>query len=107
MSEPSDALTLILTRNQYYRRLYLLTLAAFVLSVVTIISLFGVFVFIKRGLVRPLYFATNSIGQLIPIIPVDQPNMDDEAIKAWAADAVTHTYSYDYVNYHEQLQYAQ
>ena len=102
-----DALKLIFLRNQHYRRLYLSALGVFVLSVITIGFLVGTIVFIKRNVSHPLYFATDSIGRLIPVVPVDRPNMTDDEVMAWAVEAVQKIYSYDFVNYHAQLQGAQ
>lgn len=103
----NDALVLVLKRNRFYRRQYFLALGAYVLSVLVIIVLMGALIFLKRNPTLPLYFATDSIGRLIQVIPVDQPNMTINEVMQWATEAVETTYSYDYVNYHYQLQSAQ
>lgn len=102
-----DALLLVFTRNRYYRRQYFLALGAFALSLLVIIILMGVFVFIKRNPTHPLYFATDSVGRLIQVVPVNQPNMSVDDVTNWVVEAVETTYSYDYVNFHYQLQSAQ
>lgn len=105
--DDNKALILVFARNTFYRRQYFLALGAFALSLVVIGVLLGVIVFLKRNPTHPLYFATDSIGRLIQVVPVDQPNMKIEDIMDWAKDAVETTYSYDYINYHYQFQAAQ
>ena len=82
-------------------------LGAFGLSLVVIGVLIGVLVFLKRNPTHPLYFATDSVGRLIDVVPVAQPNMKIDEVIDWAINAVETTYSYDYVNYHYQLQNAE
>lgn len=102
-----DALTVIFTRNSYYRRQYLLALGAVVIAYLVIFFLIGVLVYVLRNPTEPLYFATDKVGRLITIVPVSRPNMDKKNVEKWAIRAVEHTYSYDYVNYRKQLQDAQ
>lgn len=105
--QSENVLALVFERNAFYRRQYFLALGAFALSVVVICMLLGVLIFIKRNPTQPLYFATDSIGRLIPIIPLNKPNMKTEDVVAWTEEAIEKTYSYDYVNYHSQFQNAQ
>lgn len=102
-----DAVVLVFSRNTFYKRLHYLALVAFLLAVLVIIVLGSVLYFLSKNPPRPLYFATDSVGRLIPIIPVDKPNMSTDDVIAWATNAVQKAYSYDYVNYRSQLQNAQ
>jgi len=103
----NNALELVFQRNQFYRRQYFLALGAFGLSLIVIMALVGVLVFLKRNPTHPLYFATDTVGRLIPVIGVSQPNMTTEDVTNWAIEAVERTYSFDYVNYHAQFQAAE
>lgn len=102
-----NAIALVLMRNRFYRRQYFLALGALALNLLVIITLTGVLVFLKRNPTKPVYFATDRIGRLIQVVPVDEPNMKIDDVIAWAEEAVESTYSYDFVNYHYQFQNAQ
>ncbi len=102
-----NALELILLRNNFYRRQYFLALALFVLNIIVIAVLVGVLIFLKRNPTRPVYFATDSVGRLIKVVPVSQPNMSLDEVMVWAQKAVENIYSYDFINYKEQMQFSQ
>jgi intracellular multiplication protein IcmL len=102
-----NALELVFRRNRFYRRQYFLALGAFALSIMVIVVLLGILVFLKRNPTQPVYFATDSVGRLIEVVPVEQPNMKLDEAMDWAKEAVEIIYSYDYVNYHAQFQNAQ
>ena len=103
----NNALVLIFSRNAFYKRLHYLALAAFGLTLIAIAVLLALLVFLLRNPTHPLYFATDTVGRLIDIIPVDQPNMTTDEAMAWVVNAVEATYSYDYLHYRDQLQDAQ
>ena len=102
-----DALVVVFSRNIFYKRLHYLALATFALSILVIAILADVLYFLVKNPPHPLYFATDSVGRLVPIIPVDRPNMSTDDVTAWAIEAVQNAYSYDFVNYRSQLQSAQ
>ena len=103
----NDALELVFLRNRFYRRQYLMALSAFGLALVVIGVLVWMLLYLLRNPTHPLYFATDNVGRLIPIIPVDRPNMSNDDVSAWAIEAVQAAYSYDYINYRAQLQDSQ
>jgi intracellular multiplication protein IcmL len=107
MMQSSDALQMIFSRNAFYRRLHFLILGVFVLCLLVIGILIGIIIYLIKNPTLPLYFATDSIGRLIKIIPIDRPNMTDDEVTAWVIDAIQTTLSYDYVNFRSQLQSSQ
>jgi intracellular multiplication protein IcmL len=107
MTDTTDALIAVLKRNAFYKRQYLLALCALCLSFIMMVVLGWVLYFLLQHPARPLYFATDKVGRLIQIVPVTQPNMTTQQVITWAIRAVEDIYSYDYVNYHSQLQSAQ
>lgn len=107
MKNGTDALMMVFSRNAFYKRLHYLILAAFALSVLVIAILLSVIIFLIKNPTRPLYFATDNVGRLIQIIPVNQPNMTADQVAAWVTEAVQATLSYDFVNFHSQVQSAQ
>lgn len=102
-----DALEKVILRNQFYKRQFYLSLSMFGLSFILVISLFWMMLSLMRNPVRPAYFAVDEIGRLIHEVPLNKPNMDLNAVKAWVSHALEDAYSYDFVNYRGQLQNAQ
>jgi len=50
------------------------------------------------------YIMTSPDGTLLPMTPTAEPNHDPEYIAKWTMDSVTRLYSFDYVNFRQQLQ---
>lgn len=103
----NDALVLILERNAFYKRLHMLVLGAFALNVLVIFMLIGTLGYLLKNPVKPLYFAADQVGRLMQIVPVNIANMSREEVSKWTVHAVESAFSYDYINYREQLQGAQ
>lgn len=105
--DSNDALVMVFSRNAFYRRLYLLALSAFAISVAVIGVLIFVLGYLLSNPTKPLYFAADTVGRLIQIVPVNTPNMTKEEVVDWAKEALQASFSYDFVNYREQLQDSQ
>ncbi len=105
--ESNDALALIFARNMFYRRLHFLVLWAFLISLLVIGMLIGTIVYLKRNPAHPYYFAADNVSRLLQIIPVTTPNMPEDQIRKWTTKAVQAAFTFDFVNYHSQLQHAQ
>lgn len=99
-----DALVSVILRNSFYRRQYFLALGAFFISLVVIVILSFVLVYVVRHRSEPLYFATDNVGRLIEIAPINKPNMSLDEVTAWTVKAVERATSYDYVNFRRQMQ---
>ncbi len=54
----------------------------------------------------PDYFSTSVNGKTEKLIALDQPNTSDSVIIKWATLATIASYSYDFVNYEQQLDQA-
>lgn len=102
-----DALKLILLRNEFYRKKYYFVVGIFFLCLMLIGMLSGVLGYLVKHPPKPLYFATDDAGRFLLDIPLQQPNMTNDEVMAWVVEAVQAAYSYDYRNYHTQLQNAQ
>lgn len=102
-----DAVVLVQLRNQFYKNKYRIALAIYSLCLIAIVMLISLLVYVTRNPTRPLYFLTDSVGRLMPEVPVTVPGMTNEAAAAWAVQAIEAAYSYNYVNYRAQLQDAQ
>lgn len=56
---------------------------------------------------KPLQFRfllTDADGRLSHPVPITRPKVEDEQLKAWAVDAVTRVWTFDFANYRSQLQ---
>jgi intracellular multiplication protein IcmL len=102
-----DALIAVITRNAFYQRLHYLALTTLALAILMIGILISVLVYMYKNPSEPVYFATDEIGRLIEIVPTSSPNMTSDDVINWTVEAVESALSYDYVNYHAQLQNAQ
>lgn len=102
-----DAVVMVFARNAFYKRMHYLALAAFMLSVFVISFLLWMMIYLINHPTHPLYFATDNVGRLIHIIPVDTPNMPPDAVVSWTVEAVQKSLSYDFINYRAQVQSVQ
>jgi hypothetical protein len=102
-----DALIMVAIRNDFYRRKFHIVLGVFLFGLVAIAVLATMLTYIVKHPPKPLYFATDDAGRFIMDIPLTQPNMPPADVSAWVVKAVESAYSYDFMNYHAQLQDAQ
>lgn len=100
------ALEEIISRNHFYQDNYRRVVLLFVLSVTVNIVLFLVTYYVYMNPPAPRYFPTSINGRITPLIPVDQPNQSDAAILQWVNSAAIAAYTYNFVDYRNQLQAA-
>jgi len=105
--DTNNALAAVIQRNAFYKRLHYITFASLLLTIGTIGMLVWSIYYLSHHSARALYFPADKAGRLIRVIPLDQPNMSSQEVAAWVVTAIEAAYSYDYVNYHAQLQNAQ
>lgn len=55
---------------------------------------------------QPKYFATSINGRITPLVDLDEPNQSDSAVLQWANQAAIAAFSYNFVNYHNELMVA-
>lgn len=97
----------ILLRDRYRRdRLeYLVRMTAIACGLVVLLVVANV-IAVGRG-DRYRFVMTDSVGKILPLVPLTQPNATDEQVTTWTIDAVTRAYSFDFANYRRQFQQAQ
>jgi intracellular multiplication protein IcmL len=103
----NDAFVMIVFRQMFYLQQLRLVLGAFLLQLLLITSLIGMLVYFVKHPTHPIYFATDKIGRLMVEPALSQPNMPSDAISDWAVRAVEAAYSYNFVNYRQELQNAE
>lgn len=95
-----------LARDAYANaRLHYAVRIAAMLAVLLAISLVGVFALWDRP-PQFRYVLVDSEGKVLPQVPLNLSNHEDDFIVEWTVDAVTRLYSFDFVNYRQQFQEA-
>lgn len=101
----SEAVQTVLTRNAFYRDGYRLLLKVAIIQGIIIVMLIGlIMLMIAEFKPQDRFFATTAEGRLIPLIPLNQPNLNDAAVLAWSAQAVTETMTFGFHDYQTRLQ---
>lgn len=49
------------------------------------------------------YYTTTVNGKFMPLVELKEPNLSDEAVLQWANQAAISAFTYDFLNYNEQL----
>ncbi|MEL7595414.1 DotI/IcmL family type IV secretion protein [Aeromonas veronii] len=81
------------------------TLAGGLIGAVGLAALLGTGIFVlKTHQVDREYFAYDSkTGVMVPLKPLDRPNMTPTGLLGWTMDCVERSHSFDVVNYRKQL----
>lgn len=99
-----DALAAVKLRNAFYRdgqrKLMLILLMSLVANLV-IAALLG---YLITHPPKPKYFATSINGRITPLFALDEPNQSDSAVLQWANQAAIAAFTYNFVNYRNELQ---
>jgi len=99
-----DALKLVKLRSDFYRDSYRKVVVALLGMVLIIIILAGIIFFMVASKPTPKYFAATDSGRIIPLVPLNQPNLNESNILQWASKALISVYSFDFVNYQKSFQ---
>lgn len=62
-----------------------------------------VFMVVFAGLPKTKYIATKDNSAICEVYPSDNPNITDASIREFGKDAVLNLYTFDYVNYENQV----
>ncbi len=103
----NNALAMIAVRQMFYLQQLRLICATVLLQLLLIAGLIGMLIYFLNHPTHPIYFATDKVGRLMIDPPINQPNMPNDAVSSWVTTAVEAAYSYDFVNYRQELQDAQ
>lgn len=99
-----DALTTVAMRNDFYRDGQRKIMLALLLSILInfVMALFLAYLLTHPP--APKYFATSLSGRITPLYPLNEPNQSDSAVLQWANQAAIAAFSYNFVNYRDELQ---
>lgn len=101
-----DALEVITLRNTFYRDGYRKIMLSLLIAVTMVAVLALTLVYLVTHPPEPRYFATTVQGRIVPLVPLNQPNTSTSALLQWANTASIASYTYNFVNYRQELQAA-
>ncbi|MCL9683310.1 type IVB secretion system apparatus protein IcmL/DotI [Legionella maioricensis] len=99
-----DALTVVTLRNKFYKDSQRKVILALLIAILVNLVLGSMLVYIITHPPAPKYFATSINGRITPLFPLDQPNQSDSAVLQWANQAAIASFTYNFVNYRDELQ---
>ena len=99
-----DALTVVALRNQFYKDSQRKVILALLTAIVVNFVLGSLLVYIITHPPAPRYFATTINGRITPLFPLNEPNQSDSAVLQWANQAAIAAFTYNFVNYRDELQ---
>lgn len=108
MAEPSSttAAELVRLRNDFYRDNYRRIVSVLFLALVIIVLMGASLVYVVTHPPKPKYFATNTAGRIVPLVPLNQPNLSVPSLLQWASTAAVAAFTFNFVNYRQELQAA-
>ena len=99
-----DALTVVGLRNQFYKDSQRKVMLTLLIAIVVNILLGTLLFYIITHPPAPKYFATSINGRITPLFPLNEPNQSDSAVLQWANQAAIAAFTYNFVNYRDELQ---
>lgn len=95
-----------IARNEFYRDGYrMMRTVALIQALVIIVLLGGLLNFVDARK-EYKYFATTEDGRVVPMIPMDEPNLSTPALMSWVAQSAAEVYTYGHHDYRRRLQEA-
>ncbi len=90
------------TRQQMIQTVRWLAMTVLVTGVASVITLTAaIWMLFQKP--EPVYFATRTNGELIPLVPLHEPHLGTAQILHFATQAVTRANTFDFANYRLQL----
>lgn len=102
----STEFTTVRMQSNFYKDSFTRLLFVLLLSVALNFGLISTLLYMLTHPPKPKYFATSINGRITPLSPLDMPNQSDSAVLQWANEAAIAAYTYNFVNYTNELQSA-
>ena len=97
----------VMIRNEFYRDGYRSLLRLTVLQGIALIALIiAIFFVVNIHQPENRYFATTEDGRLVPMVPLNQPNLSTPALMSWVAQSTTEVMTFGFNDYRRRLQEA-
>jgi intracellular multiplication protein IcmL len=106
-AQDTGGLGTVVIRNEFYRDGYRSLLRLTFMQGIVILGLLGACYFVIH-VHQPenRYFATTEDGRLIPMVPLNEPNLSTPALMSWVAQASTEVMTFGFNDYRRRLQEA-
>jgi intracellular multiplication protein IcmL len=106
-TEAIRGLGTVVIRNQFYKDGYRSMLKLVVMQGLAILLLIvALFFVVHSNKPENRYFATTEDGRLVPMVPLNQPNLSSPALMSWVAQATTEVMTFGFNDYRRRLQEA-
>ena len=97
----------VVIRNEFYRDGYRALLRLSLILGLVILGLLGAMYYvINVHQPENRYFATTEDGRLVPMVPLNEPNLSTPAMMSWVAQASTEVMTFGFNDYRRRLQEA-
>lgn len=105
---PGRAFALVALRDKFYRDGFHRVVLAFVLSVASNVAILAMIIYIWTHPPKPRYFPVSEAGRITRIQPLTEPKefSNDSTILQWTTKSAIAAYSFNYVNFMQELQAA-
>lgn len=99
-----DALLVVGLRNKFYKDSQRKVMLTLFLSLFVNTVLGFILAYMITHPPEPRYFATTINGRITPLFALTEPNQSDSAVLQWANQAAIAAFTYNFVNYRDELQ---
>jgi intracellular multiplication protein IcmL len=99
-----DSIELIRLRNNFYRDNYRRIMKLLLILTATLVVMIAIIFYLLAHRPQPKYFATTQAGRVLELIPLSTPMLSSTALLNWASELATATFTYNYLNYRQQIQ---
>lgn len=103
--QDTSGLGTVVIRNEFYRDGYRSLLKMTLVQSLIILGLIGAMyyvIYVHQPEHR--YFATTEDGRLVPMVPLNQPNLSAPALMSWVAQSSTEVMTFGFSDYRRRLQ---
>lgn len=100
-----QGLEIVLARSAHYQSAFKNMLRVVVLETLAIFGLvIALIIYMNVSKPHDIYFATTHDGRQIPLVPLNQPNMQTPALLSWAAQAASEIMTFGFNDYNQRFQ---
>lgn len=100
-----QGLEIVLARSAHYQAAFKNMLRVVVFETLAILGLvISLIVYMNVSKPHDIYFATTHDGRQIPLVPLNQPNMQTPALLSWAAQAASEIMTFGFNDYQQRFQ---